>query len=660
MISIDRVSKFYGRQDLLKEVSFSINPGDKMALVGANGTGKTTLFRILLGEIEPDSGQVHLKKGVRLGHLPQEVIRVKGKRVLDQVMEMDPELKQFQSEYREVSRCLNAASDPADQEILAHKQSRLLEELERLGGYDLEARAKQILAGLGFPEDQFQAPVETLSGGWVMRAALARILLMKPDLLLLDEPTNHLDLDSLLWLENFLKGTASALLLISHDRVFMDKVVQRVLELEKGGLTSYAGNYSRYREEKAKRLQLQEAAYYNQVEKIRQIEEFVARNRSRKDRAKQVQSRIKVLEQMERIEHPREEHQVFFQFQEPVRTGKVVLELQGVGKSYGEKTLYQGIDLTISRGDCVAFLGPNGAGKSTLIKIMAGLIPPDQGKRELGHHVTLDYFAQHQLDQLRGERTVWQEVGDVAGNRTYGALRNHLAAFLFRDEEDIKKKVSVLSGGEKSRLVILKMLLGGANFLLLDEPTNHLDIPSRDVLEEALRAFNGTLCLITHDRHLLDALATRTVYIRDGRLEMFPGNYQDFEQIWKGRVESKEPPEDRDPKDFSRATGSRNGAAGRKSSQEKRQEAERRNALFRKKTPLKKEIEDLEGRLAGAGAEKERLGKILADPEFYRQGTGIQEAQQGYGRLQKEMETMTERWAEALQQLEGLEAQAGE
>ena len=304
-------------------------------------------------------------------------------------------------------------------------------------------------------------------------------------------------------------------------------------------------------------------------------------------------------------------------------------------------------------------MGPNGAGKSTLIKIMAGIIPPDQGTRELGHHVTLDYFAQHQLDQLRGERTVWQEIGDVAGNRTYGALRNHLAAFLFRDEEEIKKKVSVLSGGEKSRLVILKMLLGGANFLLFDEPTNHLDIPSRDVLEEALRAFNGTLCLIAHDRHLLDALATRTVYIRDGRLEMFPGNYRDFEQIWKGRVESQEPPEDQNPKDDSGATGSKNGAPGRKSSQEKRREAERRNALFRQKAPLKKEIEELEGRLAGAVAEKERLGEILADPEFYRQGTGIQAAQQGYGRLQKEIETMTERWAEALQELEALEAAGG-
>ena len=544
--------------------------------------------------------------------------------------------------------------------MLAHEQSRLLEELERLGGYDLEARAKQILAGLGFTEDQFQAPVETLSGGWVMRAALARILLMKPDLLLLDEPTNHLDLDSLLWLENFLRQTSSALLLISHDRVFLDKVVQRVIELEKGGLISYSGNYTRYQEEKAKRLQLQEAAYFNQLEKIRQIEDFIARNRSRKDRAKQVQSRIKVLEQMERIEHPREEHRVSFQFQEPVRAGKVVLELRGVGKTYGDKILYQGVDLTISRGDCVAFLGPNGAGKSTLIKIMAGLVLPDRGERELGHQVTLDYFAQHQLDQLNGERTVWQEIGDVAGDRTYGALRNHLAAFLFRDEEEIHKKVSVLSGGEKSRLVILKMLLGGANFLLMDEPTNHLDIPSRDVLEEALRAFNGTLCLITHDRHLIDALANRMVYIRDGRLEVFPGNYQDFEQIWKGRLGEKDPADDRKPGDLSTATSAKSCAPGRKTAQEKRREAERRNALFRQRTPLKKEIENLEGRLAEAGAEKDRLGKTLADPEFYRQGTGIQEAQQGYGRLQKEMEVLTDRWTQAFQQLEELEAQAGE
>jgi ATP-binding cassette subfamily F protein 3 len=651
MISLDHISKFYGRQDLLKEVSCAINPGDKIALVGVNGTGKTTLLKIILGRLEPDQGQVHLKKGLRIGYLPQEIIQLRGKSVIELVMELDADLLQAQTEYREVSRRLNQAEDPEEQMTLAARQSRLLEELERLGGYDLEARAKQILAGLGFLENQFSAPIETMSGGWIMRAALARMLLMKPDLLLLDEPTNHLDLDSLLWLENFLRQTSSALLLISHDRIFLDRVVQRIFELEKGLLTVYQGNYSRYREEKEKRLHFTEAAYYTQMEKIRQMEDFIARNRSRKDRARQVQSRIKVLEQMERLESPQEEKKISFQFNEPVRSGKVVLELKRVAKAFGGNLLYQDIDLTLTRGDCLAFLGPNGAGKSTLIKIMAGLIRPDRGERLLGHNVTLAYFAQNQLEQLTGERTVWQEVSGVAGDRTYGNLRNLLAAFLFRSDEEIQKKVSVLSGGEKSRLVILKMLLGGANFLLFDEPTNHLDIPSRDILEEALKSFNGTLCLITHDRHLIDALAGRVAYLKDGRLEIFPGNYQDFEQVWKGKIEAG-PETGLNP---ARGPQAKAISGGKKDRREKREEADRRNALFRMKAPLQKEIAALEQEISRLEAEKETVEKTLADPDFYRAGSGIQGAQQRYGQMQKEIEELTARWGEALARLEALE-----
>ncbi|OGP51151.1 MAG: hypothetical protein A2Y79_03425 [Deltaproteobacteria bacterium RBG_13_43_22] len=654
MISLSHVDKFYGKQDVLKDVSLSIHAGERIALVGINGAGKTTLFKILLGTMEPDNGLVHRKRGLRLGYLPQDVIELTGKTVLQQVMEVDSSVQQILAEFKQVTQSLDHTSDHAQLEVLAGRQSHLLSEMERLGAYDLEFRAKQVLAGLGFKEESFQAPVENLSGGWIMRVALARLLLSQPDLLLLDEPTNHLDLDSLIWLETFLQNTSSSLLLISHDRAFLDRVVQKTFELEKGSLASFPGNYSRYLLEKQKRVQIQEAALANQQEKIRQLEDFIARNRSRKDRARQVQSRIKTLENLERIQPPSTERKISFRFQEPERAGKAVLELKGISKSYGQNHLYKKLDLIITREDRIAVLGPNGAGKSTLLKIMTGAVKPDSGHRHIGHKVNIGYFAQHQLEQLEGSRTVWQEAATVAGDRTYGTLRSLLAAFLFR-EEDIEKKVSVLSGGEKSRLVILKMLLSGANFLLFDEPTNHLDIPSREVLEEALKSFTGTLCMITHDRHLINALANKVLYIRDEKAELFPGNYQDFEEIWKARLWVAEPL----PKNRTGEEGTQtNKSAARKSPEEKRQEAERRNALFRRQAPLKKQIMELEEQLSKAFEEKKRMEKLLSDPDTYQDGSGFEDLMQAYKRIQKEVDALTVCWEEAVLQMETTEDQS--
>jgi ATP-binding cassette subfamily F protein 3 len=641
MISANSISKFFGQQDLFKEISFHLNPGERIGLVGPNGAGKTTLLKILLGEVEPDSGQVHVKKGLRIGFLPQEVIQLKGKTVLGQVMEVEGALKTIQTEYREISRRLEKEKDPNLTWELAKRQSQLLDELERMGAYHFESRAKQVLAGLGFQEHEYALPVEKLSGGWMMRVALARLLLAQPDLLLLDEPTNHLDLDSLLWLENFLSGTSSALLLISHDRAFLDRVVEKILEIDQGTMTSYPGNYSRYLEEKAKRRQIQEASFRHQEERIKQIEDFIARNRTRKDRAKQVQSRIKMLEKMERIVPPGAEERVSFRFPASARSGKVVLDFSGLGKSFGSHHLYQDVHFNILSGDKVAILGPNGEGKSTLLKLMAGLETPDSGECLLGHNVTIGYFAQHQLEQLTGNLTVWEEARSIAGDRTQGDLRNLLAAFLFRNQ-DIQKKVSVLSGGEKSRLVILKILLQAPNLILLDEPTNHLDIPSRDVLEEALRSFEGTVLIITHDRHLINALANKVIYIREDRVELFPGNYSDFEEIWISRLAA--------PQKAKSAV-----RAPRKTQEDKKKAAEDRNLLSRIKAPLKKELSEVEERLARALEEKDNLEKALAHPRTYQGNLDIQELSRTYASVRKEIGSLSEHWEAVTRKLEEMD-----
>lgn len=656
MLSVDGISKTIGERTLIRSASFHVHAGDCIGLVGPNGTGKTTLLRLLMGEVGADSGTVARSRNTRIGYLAQQWSPIEGKSVLGHALDVNRRFQALQEELQDLEAKLLRGTEPTRAEQLADRQCRLLEELERLGGYDLEARGRKILAGLGFKSEWLERPVSTLSGGWLMRLELARLLLEEPDLLLLDEPTNHLDLESLLWLESFLLNTRSAVILISHDRAFLNRLVRRVFELEQGVFAEYSGNYDAYVKEKAQRRETLLAAKRNQDGQVRQIERFIARNRYRKAGARQVQSRIKTLDRMDSIELAQAAATVRFEFPEPIRSGRRVLELEEVHKAYGAYPVYTGVSLVVERGDRIALLGPNGAGKSTLLKILAGVEAIDRGRRVLGSSVQLGYYAQHQWEQLDSSKTILEEAQGVAGDLIRSQVRGLLGAFLFRGDE-VEKPVAVLSGGEKARLTLVKLLMARPNLLLLDEPTNHLDIASREVLEKALLEFAGTLCFISHDRKFINAIATKILVIEAGRLHLLPGNYDDFERLWRARVFAAEAPANQS----SLPVGSQDdGACGRRGEQvRKRVEAERRNDLYRLKQPQARRLQQVEADLAVVHARLDQLSSRLADPATYRGGEDIKQIQLDYRQCKLEAERLGRAWEEVSLALEELEQQYG-
>ncbi len=652
MINIQHLDKYFGKKDLFIDCDLFIGSSDRVGLVGENGTGKTTILKMLLGLEAPNAGKIVKPKDLRIGCLPQEVIELSGTSVLDHVVDVAQELKRIETEMSQISRDLDRAEGGETLQGLTKRQGYLLERFNNLGGYQLEFRAKKILSGLGFREGDFDLPIESLSGGWIMRASLACILLSAPDLILLDEPTNHLDLESLLWLEDYLKGVSSALLIISHDRVFLNRVVDRIVDIDGCKLISYAGNYDFYRVEKAKREEIQWAAYKKQQEKIAQIQRFIEKNRVRKDRARQVQSRIKLLERMDRLDPPRRSKSVCFEFPPPPRPTKILIDLRHGSKSYGSQVVYRDINLSILRGDRIAFLGPNGAGKTTLMRILAGDLRFEEGERLMNPSVHIASFSQRQMAQLSPQNTVLEELLSVAGNQSLGKLRAVLGAFLFQ-EEDTTKGVSLLSGGEKSRLLLCKMLMARANLLLLDEPTTHLDIPSSEALEEALRQYGGTLCLITHDRHLINALANKILVIRDKALEVYPGNFDDYQRIWTPDHGISSPRESRVGAALDERT------TRRRTQEQRRAEAEWRNRFYRESSPLRERLGLLEEEIDKSTALLDQLNHELGQPESYRDSTRIQEIHKSRHELKQKIEGLTREWESAADQLDDLERQFG-
>ncbi len=607
MITLQNVHKQFGPKVLFQGVNFHLKPGEKVGLVGENGMGKTTLFRVILGLEPVEAGQVTVRKGAQVALLGQELESGPGS-LLERVVLGDPHFRSVKEDMDRLAH--DGGLKNRSPEDWGRRYGNLQHEFERLGGYEREARAQAILSGLGFKAGHWDRPLTEFSGGWRMRGELARLLLQKPDVLLLDEPTNHLDLKSVEWLESFLKTYDGGLLLISHDRWFLNRLVERIAELDRGVLTSYTGNYDTYEKEKSDREARLEAAAANQERRIAEVQRFIDRFRAKNTKATQVQSKIKMLDKMERVETVSRTKTVHFRFPQPVRTGRIVVALQNVDKSYGPVSVYRDFNTHLERGWKVALVGPNGAGKSTLLRLLAGVLEPDSGTIKLGANVTRAYFAQHQSEILNPGHTVLESLEEVGAHLTRTRKQTILGAFLFSGD-DVNKKVAVLSGGERSRLALARMLTDPASFLLLDEPTNHLDMRSTEFLAAALADYEGTLCMISHDRHFLDGIIDRVWEIDNGRLREFVGNYTDYERVTAGEAERAAVLRDESQPDLDP------GTPARKDRDRKRREAEDRNARHRRLKPLRARLKQVEARLERVMEKKQTTEHELADPAVH-------------------------------------------
>jgi ATPase subunit of ABC transporter with duplicated ATPase domains len=532
MIRLDNIGKQNGHQILFIEASASIQKGEKVGLVGPNGAGKTTLFRMITGQEQPDEGQVAVDRGVTIGHFSQDVGEMSGRSAVSEVMDGAGPVSTVAAELKELEAALSdpdlADPDRADEmEDIVARYGEVQGRFEELEGYALEGRAREVLAGLGFSQEMMDGDVGALSGGWKMRVALGRILLMRPDAMLLDEPSNHLDLESLIWLEQFLKGYEGALLMTSHDREFMNRIVTKVVEIDGGALTAYSGNYEFYEQQRAQSEKQQQAQFERQQAMLAKEIKFIERFKARASHAAQVQSRVKKLEKIDRVEPPKRRQTVFFEFLPAPRSGEDVVRLKNVHKAYGDRSIYEGLDFQVRRKERWCVMGINGAGKSTLLKLVAGFTQPDDGTVALGGSVKMGYFAQHAMELLDGERTVFQSLEDSFPQAGQGSLRALAGCFGFSGDE-VEKKCRVLSGGEKARLVMAQMLYDPPNFLVLDEPTNHLDMATKEMLIAALSQYEGTMLFVSHDRHFLAALSNRVLELTPGGVHQYGGGYTEY------------------------------------------------------------------------------------------------------------------------------------
>ncbi len=599
MLSLESISKSYGEQLLFSDLSLHINNGERVGLIGPNGSGKTTIFKIITGEIPPDKGLIHYPKNSIIGYLPQNFILMMGSSVMDEMFHGFLELRNLRRELYDMEL------HGMDTEYDAKRYAEISNSFKELNGFSIIQEAKHILRGMGFNESDFERGINEFSGGWQMRILLSRILLIKPDILLLDEPTNHLDLEALNWLENFLTGFKGIVIAVTHDRYFLNKFTKRICELHKGAIKNYYGSYEDFLFEKAHIKESVKKKYYEQNKRIRQSKQFINKFKARKDMRGRVRSRIKMLEKMERIELPKETKSIHFSFPQPKRSGSVPVKLSNIVKQYTKNHVLNGVDLAIQRGDSIGLVGQNGIGKSTLLRILAGVEGFSKGERTLGHNVSIQFFSQEDVTFEAKGKTVLDEAQITAPELDLSELRTYLGAFLFAGD-DVHKRIEILSGGEQSRLKLAKMLLKPGNLLILDEPSNHLDIQGKEVLEEALTQFSGTIVLASHDRFMLDRICNKTATIVNGKLKLYWGNYSYYLEKRK--------------EEFEEQKNKKQVYSGKKKERErKRVEAEMRGEIY----IVKKKIDGLEKVI---GEKEKRLREkenLLLLPQTYKDGSNV-------------------------------------